>query len=336
MSSRRSRRIQPEEKKKFPGWGWALIIIGIIVVITIIIIVVILLLRGDGDGVGGGCTSDTDCSGITPKCNITTGICQGCLILSDCPSGQVCTGGQCITPPGDDCDDDNDCSSPTPACDGTDCVECTASNTTECAMGETCNTTTNLCEECPIPATVTDLVIISAGPGLITGTYTSEVDVTYTVEVRTAAMGGGTIIPIVGSDTSTGGTLSVTIATGGTVFVRIRGENDCENVAIDWSNDSSACIQHTAPTGFGITIGGGAGSYTFVITMANSGGSSSFAVDFWTGPGGTGANVVSLIIAGPPLIFPLLIPPGTYFIRIQGGVPCTPSPFSADINVVLT
>lgn len=131
MSYRRvgSRRYQPPAPKK-PKTGLIVgIVVGSIVLVIIIIIVIILLLRrntattdtgtggtdtgtdtgggtgGGGTGGGGGedpeCEDDTDCSGGTPVCKVSEGICVECLTDINCSGG-------------------------TPRCDVSDgtCVEC--------------------------------------------------------------------------------------------------------------------------------------------------------------------------------------------------------------------
>jgi hypothetical protein len=85
----------------------------------------------EGGAEGGGCTSNANCSGATPICDITTQTCRGCQ-TSDCTGAfPVCatTGpntGACVQ-----CASSSDCPSKTP----------------------TCNTSTNLCESQPCSTT---------------------------------------------------------------------------------------------------------------------------------------------------------------------------------------
>lgn len=42
-----------------------------------------------------GCLSDANCSGTTPKCHQSTGLCGACVRNTDCPGGGVCFQGAC-------------------------------------------------------------------------------------------------------------------------------------------------------------------------------------------------------------------------------------------------
>lgn len=107
-----------------------------------------------------GCNDDKSCSGDTPKCDVKTGKCVGCLGNEGCPGGQLCASGKCA--PGcsvghTDCADagvcdvdagvcrscakDDDCADPLlPACEVATmrCVACRPGGK-GCAVGKYCD-----------------------------------------------------------------------------------------------------------------------------------------------------------------------------------------------------
>ena len=100
---------------------------------------------------GFPCTSDGQCSGSTPVCELSSGSCVQCLAgkTSACVgatptcnlASSTCTG----------CASDSDCGGSTPACNLTThlCVQCTGANGSACVGATpTCNTTTNVCTGC--------------------------------------------------------------------------------------------------------------------------------------------------------------------------------------------
>ncbi|MBM4361994.1 MAG: DUF11 domain-containing protein, partial [Deltaproteobacteria bacterium] len=97
-----------------------------------------------------GCLSDTDCSVLTPRCDVgpDPNRCVGCLGAADCGgTTPVCNAGTQIC---EACDADADCGGQTPACQPSGaCGECSPSNTSACG-GATpvCNTTSGTCVGC--------------------------------------------------------------------------------------------------------------------------------------------------------------------------------------------
>lgn len=160
------------EKKKRTGLIIGLII-GAIVLLIIIIIVIILLTRPKSstptgcktntDCTGGKvcdtqtsscvvCLSDTQCSGSTPKCQVSTHTCVKCLTNTDCPSGEVCSNGTCVGAP---CTTNTDCTNANlPSCVAGQCHQCAtdidcSGNTTYSSQGKDyCDLTGNVCVEC--------------------------------------------------------------------------------------------------------------------------------------------------------------------------------------------
>ncbi len=78
----------------------------------------------EGDPIDEGCTSNNDCGGSTPICNISNGLCEpfqqaGCDSDSQCPAQTpICntSNGQCEEAPDTGCASDNDCDGLTPIC----------------------------------------------------------------------------------------------------------------------------------------------------------------------------------------------------------------------------
>jgi hypothetical protein len=109
-------------------------------------------------GMGGGSTSTTATSGTggapactgamdcpdpkKPACDLSTGLCVGCLPASDmCPAGQYCGSDEsCAT----GCKTSADCD-PGTVCDpsGHECVACVADG--DCPLGEVCSAAVNVC-----------------------------------------------------------------------------------------------------------------------------------------------------------------------------------------------
>ena len=86
------------------GAKWAIGITVAVVLIIVIALIIWLLTRGNGgnngDNGGGttppsGCTSNASCSGNTPICNTSTGVCVGCLLDTDCEASQECQQNTC-------------------------------------------------------------------------------------------------------------------------------------------------------------------------------------------------------------------------------------------------
>ncbi len=88
----------------------------------------------------GKCGEDSDCATLptTPICDATHETCVGCLVDTDCPTGQSCAQetDTCGTPPPPHCSTNTDCTAhpATPFCDTTTdvCVQCMADG--ECPM----------------------------------------------------------------------------------------------------------------------------------------------------------------------------------------------------------
>ncbi len=91
-----------------------------------------------------------ECTGMTPMCNATTGMCVACLLDTDCTDAAAAkcgTGGVCGS-----CDDSSQCGgiSGTLVCAPSggntgQCVECTEAELSACSAGHPCNPNTNAC-----------------------------------------------------------------------------------------------------------------------------------------------------------------------------------------------
>jgi len=120
------------------------------------------------------CGTEASCTGATPLCDATPGVCVECLSLSDC-TDELCVDGSCL-----ECDpaDNTGCAGDTPICDAATticracqndsectapgamvcadagvnlgaCVECDAGNDTACTGSlPACDVTSNQCVEC--------------------------------------------------------------------------------------------------------------------------------------------------------------------------------------------
>lgn len=100
---------------------------------------------GAGGGTGGTtpvtCSSHSDCTAPTPKCNPATSKCVACLpgLEDECSAGNYCAGTACK--PG--CKTSSDCTSPL-VCDANhECTGCTGD--VDCPAGKLCDTTTTKC-----------------------------------------------------------------------------------------------------------------------------------------------------------------------------------------------
>ncbi len=82
-------------------------------------------------GGASGCTNNSACSGATPVCNTTTGVCQACASDGDCPGAHCATGasdpnkGKCVQ-----CTTSAQCTSAAPVCSTTadTCGPCATSS----------------------------------------------------------------------------------------------------------------------------------------------------------------------------------------------------------------
>lgn len=128
-----------------------------------------------------------DCSAVTcpinkPVCDPETGICLQCMVKSDCSTGNLCLGNNCV--PG--CEIDDDCARGLYCAQGS-CVSCTKddhcsdgmkcrANTctsgecykdSDCSTGSYCHPLLNSCESLPSDYCASDNDCASAIPGLL-------------------------------------------------------------------------------------------------------------------------------------------------------------------------
>jgi len=95
------------------------------------------------------CTTISDCTGATPRCDTTRGVCAGCTTDTDCRGGLHCYAatGECR-----DCVTDGHCAAPAGFCDFAYSRQCTAKCTSDanCAgLGPShCDTTAGVCVDC--------------------------------------------------------------------------------------------------------------------------------------------------------------------------------------------
>ncbi len=117
-----------EDQKKQERSVTIIMVIVIIIILIIAIILIILLFRREpttDDGDTTDCSSNRDCTGLTPFCNTTTSECQQCVNDSNCPGSlPVCTSPNNV------------------------CVECTANTHCNSPLRPLCNVSSKICAEC--------------------------------------------------------------------------------------------------------------------------------------------------------------------------------------------
>lgn len=104
---------------------------------------------GISDAAGGGCTSEDECTGATPHCDLAAGRCVGCADDDDCRGALRCdvATGVCR-----DCVTDDDCGGTRPICDRVS-GQCTddCATSADCALTggpRTCDTMRGVCVDC--------------------------------------------------------------------------------------------------------------------------------------------------------------------------------------------
>jgi len=295
-----------------------------------------LLLAGCGDSmteenevstqaltVKATCSSNAQCSGATPVCDVASRTCVGCLTSTQCSGTKpICdtTAKACVA-----CSTAAKCSGTSAVCLSTGaCVQCSASNATAC-KGSTpvCNSVSNLCvasspPACSLSASPTGLVAggsatlsvtatgatsvsIDQGVGTLTGAsvkVTPRVTTAYTLTARNSAgtctaiatVQVGTL-PVIGSFTASPATLVAGQGKSSTLSWTTSG---AANVTIDHGlglvSGAKVNVIPSATTTYTLTATNGIGSRTATVTVTV--GSMPVINRFWTGtiPAGPGVS----------------------------------------------
>jgi|SRR5579885_609559 len=231
--------VEPKSRRAYP----IVLAITFVIIVIIIIILIIIFTRRSTSTVK--CTSDSNCSGATPKCNTSTGTCVGCLANSDCPSGKVCTNGNnCVNKT---CQSNSDCSGSTPICNTGNglCVQCLQAS--DCSVsGSTCNANGQCVSPCTGPPnTVTNVQAIGhAGTTVISWTPPSGGQPIANYIVTRAHTNCSNAV----AETQT-----VPFGTNQVPFNNLNPGNDCYRVQS--SNACGTTLLSSAPSAIGITCG---------------------------------------------------------------------------------